>query len=139
MGESPGNEAWSWTSRSPKPVIWCDPPRPLGRRPRLVHFRAIPPLGAAHAAIRNWCAAHNHRLAGPNWEVYGHWEADWDVNPSRIRTDIFVPVGSRCVVDWLTGTRWLSAAGKLIAVVEAVEVEREGFSPLMERLCQPSP
>ena len=42
-------------------------------------------LGAAHAAIREWCAAEGHRPAGPNWEVYGHGDAD----PSKIVTEVY--------------------------------------------------
>jgi effector-binding domain-containing protein len=42
-------------------------------------------LGAAHAAIRAWCAAEGHRPAGPNWEVYGHGDAD----PSQIVTEVY--------------------------------------------------
>ena len=31
-----------------------------------------------------------HRTAaGPNWEVYGHWLAAWNDDPSQIRTDVF--------------------------------------------------
>ena len=39
--------------------------------------------------MRQWCSANNHRLAGPNWEVYGHWVDEWNTNPSRIRTDVY--------------------------------------------------
>jgi hypothetical protein len=28
-------------------------------------------------------------LAGPNWEVYGHWQDEWNSDPSKIRTDVF--------------------------------------------------
>jgi len=45
--------------------------------------------GAAHDAVRDWCRANNHRLAGPNWEIYGHWKPEWDADPSQIRTDVF--------------------------------------------------
>ena len=45
-------------------------------------------LGAAHAAIREWCRAHNRQPAGPNWEIYGHWLSEWDSDPSQIRTDV---------------------------------------------------
>jgi hypothetical protein len=41
-------------------------------------------LPAAHQAVRDWCAAEGHRLAGPRWEVYGHWHDD----PERVETDI---------------------------------------------------
>jgi effector-binding domain-containing protein len=46
-------------------------------------------LGAAHDAIRQSCLANNHQLAGPNWEVYGHWQREWNADPSRIRTDVY--------------------------------------------------
>jgi effector-binding domain-containing protein len=45
-------------------------------------------LGDAHAAVREWCRAHNRQPAGPNWEIYGHWQSEWDADPSRIRTDV---------------------------------------------------
>jgi hypothetical protein len=28
-------------------------------------------------------------LAGPNWEVYGHWKDEWNSDPSKICTDVF--------------------------------------------------
>lgn len=49
-------------------------------------------LGAAHAAIRDWARVKSQRLAGPNWEVYGHWKSEWNADPSQIRTDIFYQV-----------------------------------------------
>jgi effector-binding domain-containing protein len=51
-------------------------------------------LGAANAAIVEWCRAHDRALAGPSWEVYGHWNED----PAQLRTDVYhllVPDGSR--------------------------------------------
>jgi DNA gyrase inhibitor GyrI len=41
-----------------------------------------------HVAVY-WCQANGHRLAGPSWEIYGHWLPEWDANPSRIRTDLY--------------------------------------------------
>ena len=46
-------------------------------------------LHAAHQAILDWCANHGHALAGPNWEIYGHWLDAWNSDPSQIRTDVF--------------------------------------------------
>jgi hypothetical protein len=46
-------------------------------------------LHEAHEAIRRWCANNGYTLAGPNWEIYGHWEDEWNRDPSRIRTDVF--------------------------------------------------
>jgi effector-binding domain-containing protein len=62
---------------------------PAGRVASVVHFGPYQQLGMAHQAIRDWCSAHNLQLAGPNWEIYGHWQNDWDADPSRIRTDVF--------------------------------------------------
>jgi effector-binding domain-containing protein len=42
-------------------------------------------LGAANAAIAAWCRAHHRALAGPSWEVYGHWHAD----PAQLRTEVY--------------------------------------------------
>ena len=46
-------------------------------------------LSEAHNAIRKWCAQHGHTLAGPSWEIYGHWVHAWCDDPSKIRTDVF--------------------------------------------------
>jgi len=46
-------------------------------------------LGAAHDAIHQWCKANNQKLAGPSWEIYGHWLPEWDTDPSQIRTDVY--------------------------------------------------
>jgi effector-binding domain-containing protein len=46
-------------------------------------------LGNAHHAIREWCQRHGHRMAGPNWEIYGHWRDEWNNDPSQIVTDVF--------------------------------------------------
>jgi len=53
------------------------------------HLGPYAGLGAAHDAIHQWCRANNHRLAGPSWEIYGHWDPEWDADPSRIRTDVY--------------------------------------------------
>jgi GyrI-like small molecule binding protein len=42
-------------------------------------------LGAANAAIAAWCRVHKRTLAGPSWEVYGHWHED----PAQLRTDVY--------------------------------------------------
>jgi effector-binding domain-containing protein len=42
-------------------------------------------LGEANAAILAWCRANNRSLAGPSWEVYGHWHAD----PAQLRTEVY--------------------------------------------------
>jgi effector-binding domain-containing protein len=62
---------------------------PAGRAASVVHLGPYDQLGMAHQAIRDWCSAHRHELAGPNWEIYGHWQNAWNADPSQIRTDVF--------------------------------------------------
>ena len=62
---------------------------PAGAVASATHCGPYSSLGAAHDAIRQWCMANNHNLAGPNWEIYGHWQPEWNTNPSQIRTDVF--------------------------------------------------
>ncbi|CAN5198858.1 hypothetical protein BH10PLA2_BH10PLA2_22890 [soil metagenome] len=70
---------------------------PVGPVATTTHFGSYGMLLNAHKAIQNWCRSNQHELAGPNWEVYGHWEDEWNNNPAKIRTDIYyllVPDGS---------------------------------------------
>jgi effector-binding domain-containing protein len=62
---------------------------PAGRVAVATHLGPYPHLVEAHDAIQAWCAAHGHTLAGPCWELYAHWEADWEKNPAAIRTDVY--------------------------------------------------
>src|SRR5882672_1591487 len=62
---------------------------PAGLAASVVHLGPYDQLGTAHRAIRDWCSAQKRQLAGPNWEIYGHWQNDWNANPSQIRTDVF--------------------------------------------------
>ena len=62
---------------------------PAGAVASTTHFGTYGGLGGAHGAVREWCSSNNHELAGPNWEVYGHWQPEWNANPSQIRTDVF--------------------------------------------------
>ena len=65
---------------------------PAGLAASVTHFGPYQALGAAHEAIRSWCKANGHQLAGPNWEIYGHWLPEWNDDPSKIRTDVFYQV-----------------------------------------------
>ena len=67
---------------------------PAGSVASTTHFGPYGGLGGAHKAIREWCQAHNHRLAGPNWEIYGHWMNEWNTNPSLIRTDVYYQIAT---------------------------------------------
>ena len=62
---------------------------PAGAVAAAVHFGPYQRLPEAHQAIRQWCAGHGHALAGPSWEIYGHWKDEWKSDPSLIRTDVY--------------------------------------------------
>jgi effector-binding domain-containing protein len=62
---------------------------PSGAVVTSTHFGPYPTLGKTHSAIRQWCADQGHPLAGPFWEIYGHWDKSWNAEPSKIRTDVF--------------------------------------------------
>jgi effector-binding domain-containing protein len=67
---------------------------PAGAVASTTHWGPYSRLGAAHDAVRRWCRANNHTLAGPNWEIYGHWQPDWNTDPSQIRTDVYYQLAS---------------------------------------------
>jgi effector-binding domain-containing protein len=62
---------------------------PSGVVASTTHFGPYGGLGAAHDAVLQWCKANNRSLAGPSWEIYGHWQREWDADPSQIRTDVY--------------------------------------------------
>ena len=58
---------------------------PSGEVATTAHWGDYADLGAAHDAVKAWCRSHGRSVAGPRWEVYGHWSD----NPATRRTDIF--------------------------------------------------
>jgi effector-binding domain-containing protein len=62
---------------------------PAGPVATVTHFGPYNGLAGAHQAIRQWCSSHGHKLAGPNWEIYGHWIDEWNHDPAKIRTDVY--------------------------------------------------
>jgi len=58
---------------------------PSGEVATTTHWGDYSRLGDAHKAVKEWCRAHRRELAGPRWEVYGHWSED----PAQLRTDVF--------------------------------------------------
>lgn len=58
---------------------------PAGLAARATHFGPYDRLGNAHDAITRWCGVQGYELAGPRWEVYGHWDDD----PAKLRTDVY--------------------------------------------------
>jgi effector-binding domain-containing protein len=57
---------------------------PAGNVARTVHVGPYSGLIEAHRAVRGWCLAHGHAIAGPNWEIYGDWCAD----QAQLRTEV---------------------------------------------------
>jgi effector-binding domain-containing protein len=62
---------------------------PAGPVATTTHYGPYGQLHKAHEAIRVWCANNGYSMAGPNWEVYGHWKDEWNSDPSKICTDVF--------------------------------------------------
>jgi effector-binding domain-containing protein len=68
---------------------------PSGRVATTTHWGDYAGLGAAHHAVVRWCESQGLALAGPRWEVYGHWSDD----PATRRTDVYyllADVAARC-------------------------------------------
>jgi hypothetical protein len=63
---------------------------PSGSVATTTHWGDYAALGEAHAAVVSWCRGNDVALAGPRWEVYGHWREG--VTP---RTDIYYLVAAR--------------------------------------------
>jgi effector-binding domain-containing protein len=61
---------------------------PTGLTASVTHLGPYQTLGTAHDAIWAWAKQNGKTLAGPRWEVYGHWLPEWNADPSKIRTDV---------------------------------------------------
>ena len=58
---------------------------PAGTVATAVYMGPYDQMIAAHQAIHQCARENGRKLAGPSWEVYGHWNDD----PAQLRTDIF--------------------------------------------------
>jgi effector-binding domain-containing protein len=58
---------------------------PRGVAAMTTHHGDYRGLRKANEAILAWCKAHGRKLAGPSWEVYGHWHD----NPDQLHTDVY--------------------------------------------------
>jgi effector-binding domain-containing protein len=58
---------------------------PGGTVATTVYMGPYDQMKPAHTAIHQWARENQRPLAGPSWEVYGHWSDD----PAKLRTDIF--------------------------------------------------
>jgi effector-binding domain-containing protein len=57
---------------------------PAGTVATTVHIGPYDRLGKAHEAVLRWCRDNHHDLAGPSWEIYGHWVDD----PEKLETEV---------------------------------------------------
>jgi len=57
---------------------------PAGEVASTVHTGPYSGLGAAHAAVIEWCAQHGRTRADVWWELYGDWHDD----PARLETEV---------------------------------------------------
>ncbi|HKA05934.1 MAG TPA: GyrI-like domain-containing protein [Gemmataceae bacterium] len=62
---------------------------PAGPVATTTHYGPYGQLHKAHQAIHQWCQANGYTLAGPSWEIYGHWKDEWNSDPTKIRTDVY--------------------------------------------------
>jgi effector-binding domain-containing protein len=62
---------------------------PAGLVATTTHLGPYGGLKAAHDAMHRWSHDSGRRLAGPRWELYGHWQPQWNVEPALIRTDVY--------------------------------------------------
>jgi effector-binding domain-containing protein len=61
---------------------------PAGRVAIATHYGPYPQLAQAHEGLRDYCKTQGHTLAGPSWEIYGHWQEAWNHHPSQIVTEV---------------------------------------------------
>lgn len=61
---------------------------PGGQVARATHIGPYRQLGETHAAIVKAIDAQGLRMAGPSWEIYGHWVED----ESQLTTEIYYRV-----------------------------------------------
>ncbi|MGE3822123.1 MAG: GyrI-like domain-containing protein [Isosphaeraceae bacterium] len=62
---------------------------PAGEVVTATHLGPYDHLHETHRAILEWCSKRGRTLAGPSWEIYGHWLDEWNTNPALIRTDVY--------------------------------------------------
>lgn len=68
---------------------------PAGLVAATTHFGPYGLLNQAHEAILRWCQDNGHILAGPKWEIYGHWQDEWQSDPTKICTEVFYLLTSK--------------------------------------------
>lgn len=66
---------------------------PAGLVATAIHYGPYGRLHEAHEAILQWCRNNGYTLAGPSWEIYGHWKDEWNSDPSKICTQVCYLLG----------------------------------------------
>ena len=64
--------------------VYCSS-TPAGVVATTFHIGPYGGLHRAHDAIHRWLTETGRALAGPSWEIYGHWTDDM----TKLRTDVF--------------------------------------------------
>jgi len=64
---------------------------PTGEAATATHWGDYGGIGQAHSAVVEWCRDNGRALAGPSWEIYGHWVPD----VTKLRTDVFYLLAPR--------------------------------------------
>ncbi len=59
---------------------------PAGRVAIAVHGGAYAQLGDTHATVAAYARAQRLQLAGPRWEIYGHWHEDEE----KLETEVYL-------------------------------------------------
>jgi effector-binding domain-containing protein len=57
---------------------------PAGEVAMTLHRGPYAKLDRAHDAVLSFCRARGRALAGPRWEIYGHWRED----PAELETAV---------------------------------------------------
>ncbi len=57
---------------------------PAGRVARTIHRGSYAGLADAHAAVRQWCDAHDQPVTGVRYEIYG----DWNDDETKVETEV---------------------------------------------------
>lgn len=52
------------------------------------HLGPYSSLHRAHEAATAWAGRNRLELAGPCWELYGHWRPEWEAHPELIQTEV---------------------------------------------------
>lgn len=67
---------------------------PSGLAATALHLGPYGRLHETHDVIHRYCDRQGLVRLGPCWEIYGHWQDAWNLDPSRIETEVFYALGA---------------------------------------------